>query len=300
MYPPPPSMMGVSVQQVPPGSADPCLDPLENQQYVTPWPYYSTVKFVANTAQVAPNPRTYIVPNGTRLRAFAYAQGQTMQVAGYTAEDGVATPAETNLVSANETISGENVLIHGIALQVQASMQHIAPAGVAPGIVRAPDSMLLGELTNSVVVSLGLNGDANLHRLGTVAMIPGAGGLTGSAHDIVGPLQVAGQTDANQGYPANGWAVRSNFFSLPEGLIWRNKGSADSNLNIIFDVVRQITIFSGGSPENNIAGIGGDLAFSNAIGVSSTAQGYLYPAQLVVGFKAFLIGTIVSMRGRSQ
>jgi hypothetical protein len=298
-----PGNPGYGVTVTPTGAGpgyDPCLDPLENQQYVTPWPYYSTVKFTAPTPTATPGPFAYTILAGSRRRAFAYAVGGDMRVAGYTQADGVATIAETNLISANETISGENVWIQGMALQLMPSMQHLEEGGVPPSRVRPPDANLLGEIFNSIAVSIGLNGDQNVHRLGTPGMLPGAGGLTGAAHDITGPLQVAGQTDANQGFPANGWPVRSNYFQLPEGLIWMNKGNRDSNLNIIFDTVRDINILSGGSPENNVAGIGGDLEFGNAFDAESTAQGYNYPTELVVGIKVILIGQVIGPRSRDQ
>jgi len=284
MYPAPPSLLVGAAQ----GPGPVCIDP-NDQSFITPWPYYSTVKFVAARTGAGAGPFLYTIAQGTRFRAFAYAVGDAMQVAGYSGADGVASFAETNLTIRNQTTSGEDVLIHGVSLMVQPSMQHLNDGQVAPGRVRPPDYRLLAELCNSIAVSLSLNGDSAHFPLGTIPMIPGAGGLLGGGPDLSGIVQAPVGKDNSLPYGSNGWPVRSNFYPVPEGLIWRHQGQRDSQLNLVFEAVRAISIPSGGSPENNVAVTGVD-----------TAGVYVYPTELFVGIKAFLHGSVYGPRSRHQ
>ena len=269
------------------------LKAVQGQKRITSWPYYSKVKFTAPTADVAPGPFTYALPAGTQARAFSYGVQQPMQAGGFTAADGNATIAETNLTTANQTTGGQNVLIHGIALQILPSIQHL-PDGVAPPRrVRPVDWSFAAALWDNLSVELSLNGDENRFRLGVPGMLPGAGGLSGGARDL---MQGNGnREDKGIAYPNNGWPVRSNFFRVPEGLIWRNQSNADSNLNVIFTVQNLINIFSGGSPENNAAIIGQNVPANLAQG----QLGFNYPAELCVGIMVFLVGEVVGPRTRS-
>lgn len=274
------------VSPVSPVPQDPCIPGFEDQVFQIPWPYYSNVKFLAARTGAGAGPFAYTIAAGTRARAFSYAVGDQMVSAGYVVGDGLATFAETNLTIRNQTTSGEDVKIQGLAIQVLPSLQH--DDGVPPGIVRPPDNLLLSELCNSVAISLNLNGDTDTYRLGTLTMIPGAGGLSGSSPDIIARQQ-AGVPTRDLGYPANGWPVRSNFYPVPEGLVWRHQGNRDSQLNVVFEVVRPIVVLSGGSPENNIAVLGVDVATT-----------YVYPTELFVGLKVQLIGSVFGPRSAHQ
>lgn len=275
-----------------PGQAQ-ALAAVKGQKRLTSWPYFSKVKFVAPTPDAAPGPFTYQITRGTQARAFSYGVQQQMQAGGFTGADGNATIADTNLTVANQTTGGQNVLIHGIALQLLPSSLHLADGEALPRRVRPADWRLVGALWESVSVELSLNGDENRFRLGTMGMLPGAGGVTGGGEDISGRVSAdAGQKDID--YPTNGWAVRSNFFRVPEGLVWRNQSNADSMLNVIFTVQNDITILSGGSPENNVAVIGADAAPA-----LPTLLGYNYPTELVVSVMCFLVGEVIGPRTRS-
>ena len=292
-------MRGVRLQQVANVPLDPCqaqaLTSVETQQRRTSWPYYSTVKFFAPAdGDPAAVPVNYVLTQGQQMRAFSYAVGDTRTPAGFTAADGIATIADTNLTARNQTTGGQNVLIYGIALQWLPAALHLNEGEVAPHVVRVPDYRFLASLNEAVGVEMSLNGDENLFRMGTIGMIPGAGGLSGAAPDVAGLEQFAG--DPKQlGYPTNGWPTRSNFFKVPEGLVWRNQSNSDSMLNVKFTVTRTISIPSGGDPENATA----DIPADNDVADVATAEGQSFPTELVAELKVFLVGQVLGPRTRS-
>ena len=257
------------------------LRALQSQRRVTAYPYYSTVTFQTGRVGEPPGPYQYVIPRGSEVRAFSYGKGEQMVNAG--APSIVATPADTNLTNASETISGENVEISGLAIQLKQN-----------GLLHQKElnGMLLALLQTHCSVDLSLNGDQNRFHLGVLSQMPGAGGLTGSNKDSTGPTSLVGITNE---YPFsnNGWTTRSNFFRLPEGLIWRNKGMADSQLNVIFKVERDIYVFSGGSLENNENGLDVSRTLEQQI------QGYNYPEYIEVTLLVHLMGRVVGPRTRS-
>lgn len=259
------------------------------QQRITAWPYYSKVKFVAATEDEAPGPYTYNIPRGTELRAFSYRVNGDKQSAGFTIADGNANRSDTNLTNVNQTTGGQNVLIHGIALQLLPAGLHLAEGEVGNQRVRMADHRFVAALWEAVSVTLSLNGDDNLFRLGIMGMLPGAGGVAGSSEDASG-RNALNATQKDLAFATNGWPVRSNFFRVPEGLVWRNQSNADSNFNIVFTVERNIELFSGGSPENNLA---------DQVAVPDTSIGYTYPTELVVEVMVFLVGEVIGPRTRS-
>jgi len=280
---------------------DPCqqqsLDSFKGQRRLTSWPYYSRVKFFADRVGEEGGPYTYGLAQGTQVRAFAYAVGQQKQIAGYTGADGNATIADTNLSVANQTIGGQNVLVHGIAIQLLPAAMHLAEGEAVPHVVRPVDYQFFSALMNAVSVEATLNGDENVYRLGTVPMVPGAGGQVGGAPDLVGLNGLAGSQESMP-FGANGWQTRSNFFRLPEGLVWRNQSNADSMFNVRFTVTRAINLFSGGSPEQ--AALGVDVAADNAFdSVATGTEGKVYPAELAVELGVILVGEVIGPRTRT-
>lgn len=290
---------GTSLTQQPTLALDPCeqgaFEVLKKQKRLTRYPYYSTVKFLAPASgDPAAGAVTYDLARGTIIEAYSYANGDPKSTAGFTNGDGPATKADTNITTRFQTIGGQNVLIHGIALQWLPAALHLADGQVAPHRVRLPDATFLAALNEAVSVELTLNADENTFRLGTIGMIPGAGGLSGGSDDIAGDTSKAGD-QRTIGYPNNGWPVRSNYFPMPEGLVWRNQSNSDSQLKIKFEVTRAIRIFSGGSPEHNIA----NVAFSNLPAVVATGAGKAFPTELVAELKVFLQGFVIGPRTRS-
>jgi len=271
------------------------LDTLMRQKRLTRYPYYSTVKFNAPASgDPGAVPVTYDLARGTIIEAFSYANGDPKVTAGYSNGDGVATKADTNITTRFQTIGGQNVIIHGIGLQWLPAAMTLNDGEVAPHRLRLPDAAFIAALNNSVSVELTLNADENTFRMGTIGMLPGAGGLMGGSDDISGDSSLAGNK-RSIAFPTNGWPVRSNFFAMPEGLIWRNQGNADSQLKLKFEVTRAIQLFSGGSPEHNIA----DVAFDNTPAGVASGAGQAFPTELVAELKVILIGSVLGPRTRS-
>lgn len=254
---------------------------VDTQRRNTSYPYYSTVSFLMGRGGQAPGPYQWGLQRGEERRAFSYGKGELMTNAG--APTLSATPVDTNLVQAAETISGENVEIHGLAIMVKQSGLNIQDAVVPQA---------LACLMSHCSVDLSLNGDQNRFHLGCLAQMPGAGGLSGAGKDTTGPTSLVGISN-EQPFPNNGWPVRSNFFRLPEGLIWRNKGNADSQLNVIFRIEREITIYSGGTLTNNLNGV--DVPADPV----QQIQGYNYPEQIEVTLLVHLLGRVIGPRTRS-
>lgn len=266
------------------------LRALQMQRYRLSFPYHSTIKFPFSKAGEAGGPYTYTLGAGFEARAFSYGQRQTMASAGFPSALALATPADTNLAEANQTVGAESVLITGIALQVlhgaihpdSANADHMAGEYFA-------DARALAALEPHVSVRVGLNGDKQVHELGTLGMLPGAGGLTGAGIDALQMPQIEGSSPQFH-FHANGWPIRSNYYKLPEGLIWQSKGNADSMLNVIFRLEREVILYSGGDPENNAIGV--DEAAAAGI------RGYAFPEEIQVLLKVILVGEKVGPRSR--
>lgn len=271
------------------------------QYRLTSWPYYSRVKFFAERVGGAGGPYSYVIPRGTETTAFSYAVDDPMVSAGFTATDGNATSSDTNLTNRRQTTGGQSVLIHGIGIQPLPSFLHVpsSAAGGTPPNVRKVDATLLAALFESVSVNLKLNGGENGFRLGSLGQIPGAGGLCGSSNDITGASGLAGE-DKNIGFATNGKATRANWFRVPEGLVWRQQGNSDANLDVRFRVERTITIFSGGSAEAQALGGGLDAAADNDpanVATGQTAQAY--PTEIGVELMVHLLGKVKGPRSRA-
>jgi hypothetical protein len=271
------------------------LRALQNQKRVTAYPYYSTVTFYAFRQGDPPGPYNWGIARGAEARAFSYGKGQAMTnavmssvaLAGYP----IATPAETNLVKASETISGESVEIGGLSVMVK---QYGMTDSEDPSQHYLCSGELLAALQTSVSVDISVNGDQNRFHLGVLSMLPGAGGLVGAGmHDNVQPS--LGGVDNPTEFTNNGWATRSNYFRMPEGLIWRPKGQADSQLQLIFRAEREIAIYSGGSAANNVPNQGTDRPSDFVNGI----QGYNFPNALEVVLLVHLHGRVVGPRTRS-
>jgi len=287
---------GTSLSRRPVMALDPCqgqaLDAFENQIRRTSYPYYSKTKHVAVRSGEGPGPYTYTINRGDDVRAFAYGVGDGRGVAGYTGADGVATIADTNQSDRNQTTGGQNLIIHGIAIQPLAVAFHLNESESGPHRIRPADWHLLAALFNSVSVEVLLNGGENVFKLGLMGMLPGGGGLDGGAPGIVDAQAIAGMPRSKP-YPTNGWPVRNNFFKLPEGLVWRNQSNSDSQFNVRYTPQRQIVVNSGGSPENGASGVDTFPDLDNG------QPGYVYPTELAVEIMTFLVGEVVGPRTRS-
>lgn len=189
------------------------------------YPYYSRVRFqFVNTVGGSTN--TVTLAAGTELKAFNYAQGQSLAGAGFGGSLN-ATALETNLIKQSETVAGEAVKIFGISFML--------------------DSDADAELTRLVFantsVRIGLNGDQQLYQLGPLSMLPGGGGLNGVGRsDIVEPDLLS--RFALVGSVSNGLPGRSNFYLLPTPILWLPPGGSDATLVITARVERAISMVS--------------------------------------------------------
>jgi hypothetical protein len=265
------------------------LAALQRQRYRLPWPYFSKVKFVATRTGEHGGPYVYTVPTGRR-RAFSYSIDQLRIAAGYTQADGVATPCDTNLTAQSQTTSGEEVAVRGIAITPMPAGYH-RDDDSDPHTIRPCDYSLLAALDGAVSCELVMNSNQR-YNLGLLHFLAGAAGFCGGSPDLLGPQALAGANKALP-YSQNGWPVRSNYMRIPDGFVWRPSGEPDAQLNVVFEVQRQVTLYSGGSPENNLSDVAADNAFDS---VATGTEGYSYPEQLIVELAVELIGVVTSGR----
>jgi hypothetical protein len=202
----------------------------DSQITVLPLPYWSTVRLGAAVA--AGPPPTYTIDTTVR-QAFSYAQGQSMTSAGFASTYGNATPAETNLLRAQETRDNADVWIWGIKMYIS---QYSEPA-------------LARQVMRDVWISIALNGVQQI-PLGTLDMFPAAGGLYGAGVTALKTPDFAtpggGTTDNGAGailpFFNNGMPLASSYFRLQQPFKWSAVGTAasDSSLNVAFTPSRNI------------------------------------------------------------
>ncbi len=261
---------------------------LLNQQSVTDYPYNSSVCFrqtptdlIVGAAKVADQ---YVFAKGDVRRAFAFAVGQSGVIAGFNdAIDGMMTLAETNLVKPNETIAGQQVQIDGLAIFCKPAMTDGQ---------RYLQARLLAQIATNVSVKLGVNGDQNTFALGTIQMIPAAGGIVGIGNDDLSFIPKAFDKqppngNVGQDYPfcQNGWQTRGNYYRFPAGIIWNPAGERDSLLNVVFTNEREFKVITGGDPDRP------QLQDDGAVPPVSFA-----PAKVGVVLGVQLIGQVVGAR----
>jgi hypothetical protein len=193
---------------------------------VLPVPYWSTVR-VGGT--VAANTLTV---DTTARKAFQYAVGQDMTIAGFTST--TAGFADTNLLRAGETLDNSDVWIWGLAAELCPNSE---PA-------------LAARLWRECIVELSLNGTQSI-KLGTLGMFPGAGGLYGVGQSalLIPDLATAGRgvdggAGAAFGSMSNGNPMGGNFLKFPQPFKWGavGNGGADASLSVIVTPTRAITI----------------------------------------------------------
>lgn len=230
---------------------------------LTSTPYYSRVRL--NAVQDGDD---YTVAAGTEVLGFGYAKGQPMTAGGF-ASTFIATPADTNLTAAGQTISGQRVHIHGLELQIE-------PCSSA---------RLAKSLIPELSVQLSLNGGQTAILLGIPTMWPAGGGLHGGAEDLTALPNLNAEVQLT-GFFQNGVEGVQNYGAFPEGLIWEPGGNIDSNLNIIMRAERSVTVTSVSRAEDN--------AITNATGVEAFTQPD--DGDVFVDFTIVLIATVTSAR----
>jgi hypothetical protein len=192
------------------------------------YPYFSRVRFqfTVTAAGGPPATTTVAMAAGTEVKAFNYAQGQSLAGAGF--GGGLnATSLETNLIKQSETVAGENVKVYGISFLLDTD----------------GDAELFRLIFANTSVRLGLNGDQQVYQLGPLHMLPGGGGLHGIGRsDQVEPNLL--ERFAMVGAMQNGLPGAANFFRLPTPIFWRPPGGADATLVITARVERAISFTS--------------------------------------------------------
>lgn len=200
---------------------------VKEQRTVLPIPYWSTVRALASHAA---GPPVVLTVDQTPRKAFQYAIGNDMQVAGFAAGT-AAQPCDTNLLRAGETLDGADVFIWGLAAELGTTSEPVIAA----------------ELWRNAIVELSLNGTQSI-RLGTLGMFPSAGGLYGAGRSFViePDLATPGGGDGGAplvGYMSNGNPMAGNFLRFPQPFKWQATGKgSDASLSVIVTPNRTIAI----------------------------------------------------------
>jgi len=200
---------------------------LQDARAILPVPYWSTVRFQAS---IAAGPPVVYTIDTTPRKAFQYAIGQTMVIAGF--DDDVAALCETNLLRPGETRDNSDVWIWGLSAELCTNSE----------------PLLAAQLWRHCSVEISLNGTTSI-PLGTLNMFPAAGGLYGSGRSFLEepPLNQSGGDDGGGtqvGYLSNGNPMAGNFLRFPQPFKWSSVGSntPDSQLSIIVTPCEQIVV----------------------------------------------------------
>jgi hypothetical protein len=216
------------------------------RRMVSVTPYYSRIRFTST--RTGAGPFTYTIAQGAQAVAFAYGKGNDMSAAGFTST--TATLADTNLITAGQTIANETVLVKGISIQVLSTTN-------SAGLVAAAWPEM------SVVASF--NGLSTGLLLGTPGMMPGASGLYGQGRDDLAAQPIPGGRPLF-GFFTNGLPGCDNKARIPEGIKWKPAGRADSTFNLIVRFERSVAFTTQLADEAAAAGIRG---YANPAGAST-------------------------------
>jgi hypothetical protein len=221
--------------------------------------YYSRIRITATSLAAD----VYTVAPGSEFQAFGYSRNGDMTAAG---QPGVqATPADTNILTPNQTISGEMILIVGIGI--------IA--------LTASDANLLKQLDQCTSVKIKTNGTQE-YLLGVPSMVPSPGGLFGASEAWSVAPSLADQLSRSVGVISNGLPHISNFFPIPEPMIWASSGQGDSNFNVIYKVERTV---------NTIPQFG---SVARAAGTGVAAYTPPTAAQVFVDYMTVVVGMTIN------
>jgi len=211
----------------------------KTQVAVVSVPYYSQVRFATALTGGGAAVAVYTIAAGTELQAYGYGRGQDMAPAGRAGV--IATPADTNLQTAGETIGGQRVHLKG--LQIELMSNSFAPEVTA---------LLFPEVS----VRLSLDGGSTNLDLGLMHFWPSAGGLHGAQQSNVGAQAIPGGRPT-WFYQSNGIPGVLNYGRMPEGLVWMEKGKPDSNLRVLLRAERAVAFTTQLADEAAAAGIRG-------------------------------------------
>jgi hypothetical protein len=214
---------------------------LAGQQTQSKWnAYYSRVRFTSTVRVDAGTTSSFQLPAGAIVTAFGYTRTGDMAAGGLPGV--IATIADTNIITANQTIASERVLIQGIGIMALAQS----------------DAQFLKQLDQSTSVKLKLNGTTD-YLMGIPSMSPGPGGLFGSSEAQSAAPDLASQVSRSFGVITNGLPHTSNFYPLPEPMLWGAAGQADSTFAVELKIERAVatipTFGAGAGPRVAAAGV---------------------------------------------
>jgi hypothetical protein len=205
--------------------------------------YYSRVHIACTSGGAG---AAFVVAAGTELFGFGYYRGGDMAAAGQNGT--TATYADTNIQTASQTISGEAIEIDGVGLI----------------LLTTSDANLAKSLDPNVSVRIRLNGNVD-YPMGIPSMLPGPGGLYGASEaQSVVPSQLD-QAGIVVGAMSNGIPHVSNFYPLPEPMIWASAGHPDSTLNVVLKTERTTTTIAQYSGAARTAVAGGATSPGTAV-----------------------------------
>jgi hypothetical protein len=192
----------------------------------TPDNYYSRGRFKPT---VAANVAT--IGRG-KSKLFSYAEGAVMDAATPGETGTIATSADTNLVGAGgQTIGSHELYIYGISIQVVPSCK---------------SAELLAKVWAESCVTVIYNGKEIGLQIGPPYFVPGQSSLTGIGKDVskAPPLSGGPWGPDGSGFPFmnNGLAGFDNFMRIPEGLRWQSAGKTDSNMTIVVELLRDVSV----------------------------------------------------------
>lgn len=195
----------------------------DNARAVLSFPYHSAVRL--KTTRTGAGPFTYTASVAT-VKAFNYKIGDVLDGAGFPAGT-IATPADTNLLSASETRDGATVLVWGISIGI-----------------RKGEPRLVREFFRVTDVSLSLSGTDN-YALGRLEFFPQVGGPFGQQRTKLEAGNLAETVGPLEGFITNGNPTANSFFKLPDPLVWQAKGAGkDTSLVMSFTPREAFTLSS--------------------------------------------------------
>ena len=188
---------------------------LDSQKTVLAFPYYSTLRFNAALNGTASPNAVYTVASGVR-KCFNYRIGDIPGGGAGFSTTFQASKSETNLLKASETRDNADVYIWGIALEVR------------PG----SDPWFTKEIWRTGYLELALSG-TDQYLLGPFGFFPSAGGLYGQDRSNVLSAETQSPVGPLVGHLNNGNPQSSNYFRLPQPILWqKNGGGKDTSLVI--------------------------------------------------------------------
>jgi len=194
---------------------------LDSQRSLLALPYYSRFALIPEVVydEGPPATTTYTIPAGQEAIAFGYAVHDDM---GAVNLGGInATYVDTNITKRGETVSGQEVTVHGISIQY-------GPLN---------DAFLTAMFASLVSVRVKVDGQEDL-MLGPMSLIPGSGGLIGGTSDILEP-SVHKTRGAPYDPPQNGIERIDNYLPMPYPIKWKPSGKPDSTLTVVLRTERQ-------------------------------------------------------------